>query len=233
MVATKETHAYRSDSKTNGTLLTPQQRENLIKPYLPSPPNRSRSSSPSDPWRIRAFLKIQIHFFIFTMIHTLFSLYMRLRQIYHALVDRAFAILYYHHRALELIRQDVRGLNRIPKHISVVLELKGEERGSARLEGLMEEVAEISAWCACVGIPLLSVYEKTGREPRFLGDALFLMSNRHLEGLSADDPSHRFFETSCLFWSSNTFSASRRTPRPGTPEWRRLREQRPIVSFSR
>ena len=26
----------------------------------------------------------------------------------------------------------------------------------------MDEVAEIAAWCSCVGIPMLSVYEKTG-----------------------------------------------------------------------
>lgn len=58
----------------------------------------------------------------------------------------------------------MRGLSRVPEHLSVVLGLKGEERGSARLEGLMDEVAEISAWCACVGIPMLSVYEKTGEE---------------------------------------------------------------------
>jgi len=45
----------------------------------------------------------------------------------------------------------------------VILELKSEERGTAGLESLMDELAEISAWCACVGIPMLSVYEKTGR----------------------------------------------------------------------
>lgn len=193
MVATKETHAYRSDAKHHGTLLNPKQREDLIKPYLPSPPSPSGPSSPRSPWRIRDFLKLQIHFFIFTVIHSFFSLYIRLRQTYHALVDRAFAILYYHHRAPELIRQDVRSLNRIPKHLSVVLELRGEERGSARLEGLMEEVAEISAWCACVGIPLLSVYEKTGRKSSIFEEAVFLTSNRHTEGLSAYDTSHRFF----------------------------------------
>lgn len=161
MVATKETHVYRTDAKQQGTLLSPKQRENLIKPYLPSPPTPSRSSSQS-PWRIRALIKHQIHFFVFTIIHTLFSLYIRLRQTYHALVDRVFAILYYHHRAPELIQQDVRGLSRIPEHLSVILELKGEERGSTGLERLIDEVAEISAWCACVGIPMLSVYEKTG-----------------------------------------------------------------------
>ena len=44
----------------------------------------------------------------------------------------------------------------------MLLELKGEERGTAGLETLMDEVAEIAAWCSCVGIPMLSVYEKTG-----------------------------------------------------------------------
>ena len=44
----------------------------------------------------------------------------------------------------------------------MLLELKGEERGTAGLEALMDEVAEIAAWCSCVGIPMLSVYEKTG-----------------------------------------------------------------------
>ena len=46
----------------------------------------------------------------------------------------------------------------------MILDLKGEEKGTAGLEALMDEIAEISAWCTCVGIPMLSVYEKTGIE---------------------------------------------------------------------
>ena len=109
------------------------------------------------------FLKVQLHILVFTVMHTLFSLYIRVRQTYHILIDRVFAILYYHHRAPELIKQDVRGLSRLPRHLSVILELKGDNRGVAGLETLMDDVAEISAWCACVGIPILSVYEKTGK----------------------------------------------------------------------
>lgn len=44
----------------------------------------------------------------------------------------------------------------------MILDLQEEGRGGAGLEILLDEVAEISAWCVCVGIPLLSVYEKTG-----------------------------------------------------------------------
>jgi hypothetical protein len=81
---------------------------------------------------------------------------------YHAVKDRILAILYYHHRTPELIQKDVKGLSRLPEHLSVILKLEGGGRGGAALEALVDEVAEIAAWCACIGIPLLSVYEQSG-----------------------------------------------------------------------
>ena len=122
----------------------------------------------------------------------LFSVYVRIRQTYHILLDRVFAILYYHHRAPELIQQDVRNLSRIPEHLSVILELKGEERGTrgtAGLEVLMDEVAEISAWCSCVGIPMLSVYEKTGMVLRCERIVAILIWARYPQGLHSYDSS--------------------------------------------
>lgn len=76
--------------------------------------------------------------------------------------DRIFAILYYHHRTPELIQKDIKGLSRIPKHLSVILKLEDGGKGGAVLEALVDEVAEVAAWCACAGIPVLSVYEQTG-----------------------------------------------------------------------
>lgn len=172
MVASRETNVYRQDAQNKGTFLTPKQREDLLKPYLPAPPT-IRSPAPASRKRrlqpIQAFLKQQVHLLVFLLMHTLFSVYIRIRQTYHVLIDRVFAILYYHHRAPELIRQDVKNLSRVPEHLSVILELKGKERGTAGLEALMDEVAEISAWCSCVGIPTLSVYEKTGMISHFRG----------------------------------------------------------------
>jgi len=164
MVFSRETQLYREDARQKGNFFTPKQREDLVKPYLPNPLFIPSAPSPrrrmSQP--VRNFLKTQLHIFIFTVIHTIFSVYIRLRQTYHILLDRVFAILYYHHRAPELIRQDVKNLSRLPEHLSVILELKGDERGTAGLEALLDEVAEISAWCTCVGIPMLSIYEETG-----------------------------------------------------------------------
>lgn len=120
------------------------------------------------PLGVRKFLKNQLHALTFAIIHTIFSAWIRLRQAYHAVKDRILAILYYHHRTPELIQKDVKGLSRLPEHLSVVLRLEDGGRGGAGLEALVDELAEIAAWCACVGIPMLSVYEKTGQSFLFL-----------------------------------------------------------------
>lgn len=161
MVASRELQAYRREASDPGSI-DPKQREKLLKPYLPADAESSATQQNRLSRPIRTFLKTQLHLLVFIFIHTFFSIYIRIRQAYHAIVDRIFAVLYYHHRAPELIKQDVRGLSRIPQHLSVILELKKEERGAAGLDRLLDDAAEISAWCACVGIPMLSVYEKTG-----------------------------------------------------------------------
>ncbi|MCJ1246161.1 hypothetical protein MMC30_003366 [Trapelia coarctata] len=161
MVLSRETEVYRRDARKGGKILNAQEREELLKPYLPKP-SKPSSQQTRKPRPVRTFLKTQLHIFVYTVIHTLFSVFVRFRQAYHAILSRALAILYYHHRTPELIRKDIKGLSRLPRHLSITLELQEEERGGAGLEILLDEVAEISAWCACAGIPLLSVYEKTG-----------------------------------------------------------------------
>src|SRR6266516_677454 len=125
MVATRDLEVYRRDTNPTGHQLTVTEREKLIKPYLPSAPSQSpsRSTQPlkPKPKPIRTFLKTQLHILTFTIIHTLFSIYVRIRQTYHAIIDRVFAILYYHHRTPELIQKDVKGLSRLPEHLSVIL----------------------------------------------------------------------------------------------------------------
>lgn len=53
-------------------------------------------------------------------------------------------------------------LKKKPRHVSVILHLEeGGKRGDAK-EKMMNDVADITAWCASAGIPMLTVYEKTG-----------------------------------------------------------------------
>lgn len=143
-------------------------------PYLPEPHKLSKAEAHAAAAApglkkqrniigFRKFLKNQLHAFLFAVIHTIFSIYIRFRQAYHAVRDRMTGVLYYHHRTPELIQKDVKGLKRLPEHLSIILKLEEGGRGDAGIETLIDEVAEVSAWCACAGIPMLSIYEKTGK----------------------------------------------------------------------
>lgn len=61
-----------------------------------------------------------------------------------------------------MIQRDVKRLSKVPKVLSVILRVEEDGKGGAELERLVNEVAEVSAWCASAGIPALNVYEKTG-----------------------------------------------------------------------
>jgi dehydrodolichyl diphosphate syntase complex subunit NUS1 len=175
MVSERDTAVYRSDARAQGRQLSAAEREKLVRPYLPTPREQSPTGNITSRSngtgtlrktrrkRVRTFVKSQLYVLLYHLIHLVFGIYVRLRQIYHATIDRVLAILYYHHRTPELIQKDVKDLSRLPEHLSVILTLKGEEDGG--LEALMDEVAELCAWCASAGIPLLSVYERTGMGP--------------------------------------------------------------------
>ncbi|CAD6505615.1 BgTH12-01105 [Blumeria graminis f. sp. triticale] len=176
MVKDREIESYRNDSKSQHQLFTKAEREKLIAPYLPVPHaissrqsknvtvSANRKDNPKFRMRIGAqnLFRTQLHILCFAVLHIFFSIYIRCRKIQHAIRDRILAILYYHHHTPELIQRDVKGLNRLPTHVSVILHLDEGRRGIVGLEALVDEVAEISAWCACAGIPMLSIYEKTG-----------------------------------------------------------------------
>lgn len=161
MVSHKDTEIFRDDVRSHGAHLNALEREALMKPYLPDPSeltHRQRKAALRKK-PVRSFIKLQIHQLTYTLIHIFFGIAVRLIQTYQAVVDRIFAIVYYHHRTPELIRKDVKGLKRIPEHLSVILSLRKEDDA---LDVLTDEVAELAAWSAGAGVPVLSVYERTG-----------------------------------------------------------------------
>lgn len=205
MVHNRETQIYRQDVQARGAFLSPEGRERLLKPYLPAPPNKSSTPRRKVSQPIQDFIMKQIHLLIFSIIHMLFSIYIRIRQTHQAILDRILAILYYHHRAPELIKQDVRSLDRLPQHLSVILNLKGDDQGTASLEALIDDVAEISAWCCCVGLPTLSVYEKTGNQESRL-TRIRIKVYRHSQELHTHNSPSDLKEDACVFRETCTVS---------------------------
>ncbi|KAF3046499.1 hypothetical protein E8E12_010303 [Didymella heteroderae] len=172
-----------------GKQLTPKQREELMKPFLPSEPTSSsdretkkaaatRRRKPTSKKRtgpIKAF----IYFFVYHIIALLYSIYFRFRRAYRLVRGKVVELLKYHHRTPEFIAHDVKTLQKLPKHLSVVVDYQedDEHQGNAGLEGLVNDVCEIAAWTASAGIPFLSVYERTGALKNYLPQTHASISN--------------------------------------------------------
>lgn len=66
-----------------------------------------------------------------------------------------------------VIARDVKSLPRLPKHLSVVLSLPPDQKDVSlllnRLDGLIHDACEIVAWSTAAGIPILSIYERSGK----------------------------------------------------------------------
>jgi hypothetical protein len=147
--------------------LSATDREKLAQEFLPAPRHQTTSSAQYTQSRkirrkpVRSFFKQRLFQVTYFTIQVFFGIYIRLRQLYHFVVDRIIALLYYHHRTPELIRRDVSKLDKLPEHISFVLSCD-EFSGANGLEKLIDEVSEITAWSAAAGLPRLSIYERNG-----------------------------------------------------------------------
>jgi dehydrodolichyl diphosphate syntase complex subunit NUS1 len=159
--------------------LSIQQREALLKPFLPSEPSSSSESAPRSRNRASAQksklnkkagpVKSLLYFATYHLIALLFSIFFRFRRAFRLAYTKFVSLLKYHHRTPEFIAGDVAHLEKLPKHLSVIVELNDddEQQGNAGLEGLVNDVCEIAAWASAAGITFLSVYERTGRHSSF------------------------------------------------------------------
>ena len=162
---TTDNAVYRRDVASKGQVLSTKDRASIITPYLPPPQSITAKMASKQPSRkghkrrVRPFLASKLHFVVYFLIQLIYGITIRFINIYHAFIHRVIAVMHYHHRTPEYIQKDVKELNRIPQHLSVILRFQAEEDGG--LESLMDEVAELCAWSVAAGIPLLSVYEKS------------------------------------------------------------------------
>lgn len=173
MVSLRQQTAFHYDTDEHGNTITAEEREKLIRPFLPAPnidggadtrdKSPSKSSRKHRPQRVRPFIKATLHLVLYNLIQFIFSVYVRFRIAYHNVTGKISSLLYYHHRAPEYIQKDVQPLSQLPQHLSIILELDRTEKSPAGLDALINDVCELVAWSACAGIPMLSIYEQTGK----------------------------------------------------------------------
>lgn len=191
-----------------------------MEPFLPSEPTSSsdrdiKKAAPSRRRKsihkkktgsIRAF----IHFVVYHVVSLLFSVFFRFRRAYRLVRGKVVELLKYHHRTPEFIAHDVKSLQKLPKHLSVIVDYQedDEHQGNAGLEGLVNDVCEIAAWTAAAGIPFLSVYERTGMQHPQPADTIRVYTNDNPGALKNYLP-----QTHASIWNTlEAYFGARRKP---------------------
>jgi len=60
-----------------------------------------------------------------------------------------------------MIQWDVNALRKLPRHVAVILDVK-KMRREYDADETVRKVIEVASWCACAGIPIITIYEPTG-----------------------------------------------------------------------
>lgn len=201
--STNETQVYRRDVKTKGQALSFEEREALLKKYLPDPksiskPQKIKLSSadltaPGLTSKLLLYFRSLLHIAIHVIIQFIFGIYIRMRQIFNACIQKFLTIRHYHHRTPAYIQKDTQNLSRIPQHLSILLRYDPRADDETGLETLIDEVAELCAWSTAAGVPLLSIYEKTGVLKTYMSSVQELVHQKLVQyfGAAPQTPSLR------------------------------------------
>lgn len=170
MANTRQTALLQKDLNAGGQLLDTHEREHIFSSLAPKARSASSSNNVAAQSQgalrkkpIREFLARCIHALLYNLMHLIFSISWTLRHAYSFVIQRILAMRYYHHRTPALIQKDVNKLPRLPRHLSIILDGTGAAQDSAVMAKLINDVCECSAWAACAGIQVLSIYERHGR----------------------------------------------------------------------
>ncbi|GEQ72267.1 hypothetical protein JCM33374_g5954 [Metschnikowia sp. JCM 33374] len=69
---------------------------------------------------------------------------------------------YFPNNSPRVIRNDVTKLDKIPKHISCIVNLRSEDDENGGVQGVIADISELAAWTLSSGIPSLTIYEFNG-----------------------------------------------------------------------
>ncbi len=90
------------------------------------------------------------------------AVYKHFLYVYRRVLLRLLTLAYYPSKTPQLIRHDVNKLPKIPKRVSCILDLRDDKDENGGLDGLINDISELSAWSLSAGVPSLTIYEYHG-----------------------------------------------------------------------
>lgn len=103
-----------------------------------------------------------IYHFLLLTLYSVYSIYRSFQYLNHKIRIKFLNLAYNPSKTPQIIRDDVNKLNKLPKRLSSILNLKSESEEGGGYFGLLNDSAELTAWTLASGIQTLSIYEING-----------------------------------------------------------------------
>lgn len=100
--------------------------------------------------------------FLLVGLYSMFAIFRYFQYLYNTIKLKILNIYYNPSNAPQLIRQDVTKLNKIPKRLAAILEVKPEYDVGGGINGLLNDGSKIVCWTVSAGIKHLVLYDYDG-----------------------------------------------------------------------
>lgn len=100
--------------------------------------------------------------FLLVGFYSMFAIFRYFQYVYHTIKLKILNIYYNPSNAPQLIRQDVTKLNKIPKRLAAILEVKPEYDVGGGINGLLNDGSKLVCWTVSAGIKHLVLYDYDG-----------------------------------------------------------------------
>jgi dehydrodolichyl diphosphate syntase complex subunit NUS1 len=117
-----------------------------------------RELANSTPSRVSFF----IYHLLLLAIYSLYSVYRSLQYLNHKIRIKFLNLAYNPSKTPQIIRDDVNKLEKLPKRISSIMNLKSESEEGGGYYGLLNDSAELVTWTLAAGVQTLSIFEADG-----------------------------------------------------------------------
>lgn len=125
---------------------------------------KKRSHQENSFWNNQEMSKIQYFIYktLLVMMFLIFGLFRYFQYEYNKMKLRIWNLIYNPSNTPQLIRQDVAKLDKIPRRLAAILEMKSVGSVGGGVKGLMNDGSEVACWTVSAGIKHLTLYDYDG-----------------------------------------------------------------------
>lgn len=109
-----------------------------------------------------AYLTHYLYYLVLLAVFFVTSIYKNAQYVYRRVRLKVLNLTYHPSNSPHIIRDDVTKLEKLPRRLAAILDLRDDDDENGGVDGLVGDISQLAAWLVLAGIPHLTIYEHDG-----------------------------------------------------------------------